>query len=89
MVPESSIRRAGGRRNVGDNIGRHSDDRAGEQVVGNFTVYSYPQGASFAFLAYGVLLLAAILWAWWVWKKGGRRDEGTDLDRGADVEMAV
>lgn len=61
----------------------------GEQVVGNFTVYSYPQGASFAFLAYGVLLLAAILWAWWVWKKGGRRDEGTDLDRGADVEMAV
>ena len=36
----------------------------GEQEVGNFTVYSYPEAASFALLAYGVLLLAAILWAW-------------------------
>ncbi len=41
----------------------------GEQVVGNFTVYSYPQGASFALFAYGILLLAAILWTWRVNKK--------------------
>jgi hypothetical protein len=41
----------------------------GEQIVGNFTVYSYPQGASYAFFAYGVLLLAAILWTWRVNKK--------------------
>lgn len=36
----------------------------GEQVVGNFTVYSYPEAGSYAFFAYGFLLLAAILWAW-------------------------
>lgn len=36
----------------------------GEQVVGNFTVYSYPDVASYAFIIYGALLLAAILWGW-------------------------
>lgn len=36
----------------------------GEQTVGNFTVYSYPQGGSYAFIAYGILLLLALLWAW-------------------------
>ena len=44
----------------------------GEQVVGNFTVYSYPDVASYVFFAYGVLLLAAILWAWRVNSKNGR-----------------
>ena len=41
----------------------------GEEVVGNFTVYSYPDVASYVFLAYGVLLLAAIVWAWRVNRK--------------------
>jgi hypothetical protein len=36
----------------------------GEEVVGNFTVYSYPQVASYIFFVYGVLLLAAIVWTW-------------------------
>ncbi len=36
----------------------------GTQVVGNFTVYSYPDIASYAFFAFGVLLVAAIVWAW-------------------------
>ncbi|KXK07377.1 MAG: hypothetical protein UZ17_ACD001000034 [Acidobacteria bacterium OLB17] len=36
----------------------------GEQVVGNFTVYSYPDTASYAFFVYGILLFAAIAWAW-------------------------
>jgi hypothetical protein len=36
----------------------------GTQVVGNFTVYSYPDIASFAFMAFGALLVAAIIWAW-------------------------
>ncbi|MBX7062674.1 MAG: hypothetical protein K1X52_13540 [Pyrinomonadaceae bacterium] len=36
----------------------------GEQIVGNFTVYSYPDVASYAFIIYGALLLAAILWGW-------------------------
>ena len=36
----------------------------GTQVVGNFTVYSYPDIASFAFFAFGILLVAAIIWAW-------------------------
>ena len=37
----------------------------GTQVVGNFTVYSYPDVASYAFFMFGVLLLAAIIWTWW------------------------
>lgn len=40
----------------------------GEQVVGNFTVYSYPDVASYAFIIYGALLLAAILWGWYRYK---------------------
>ena len=40
----------------------------GEQVVGNFTVYSYPDIASYAFIIYGALLLAAILWSWYRYK---------------------
>jgi hypothetical protein len=36
----------------------------GTQQVGNFTVYSYPDIASYALFAYGGLLLAAIVWAW-------------------------
>ncbi|MCO5333443.1 MAG: hypothetical protein M9893_05405 [Pyrinomonadaceae bacterium] len=36
----------------------------GTEQVGNFTVYSYPDVASFLFVAYGILLLAAVLWAW-------------------------
>lgn len=36
----------------------------GTQEVGNFTVYSYPEIASYAFGAFGVLLLAAIVIAW-------------------------
>ena len=63
------------------NYGHHLDPTAaikvepftpplfGEQVVGNFTVYSYPEGASYALFAYGVLLLAAILWTWLVNKR--------------------
>lgn len=36
----------------------------GTQVVGNFTVYSYPDFASYAFGAFGLLLVVAIVWAW-------------------------
>lgn len=36
----------------------------GEQTVGNFPVYSYPDVASYAFIISGALLLAAILWGW-------------------------
>lgn len=36
----------------------------GTQQVGNFTVYSYPDIASYALFLYGVLLLVAIVWAW-------------------------
>lgn len=36
----------------------------GTQQVGNFTVYSYPETASYALFAYGILLAAAIVWAW-------------------------
>lgn len=36
----------------------------GTQEVGNFTVYSYPDIASYAFGAFGILLLAAIILAW-------------------------
>lgn len=36
----------------------------GTQEVGNFTVYSYPELASYAFGAFGILLLAAIVIAW-------------------------
>jgi len=45
----------------------------GEQVVGNFTVYSYPDVASYAFIVYGILLFAAIWWAW----RAYRRDSST------------
>jgi hypothetical protein len=41
----------------------------GEAIVGNFTVYSYPDLASYVFFAYGLLLLVAILLAW----RGNRR----------------
>jgi hypothetical protein len=41
----------------------------GTQVVGNFTVYSYPDVASYVLFAYGILLFAAIGWAWRVNKK--------------------
>ncbi len=44
----------------------------GEQVVGNFTVYSYPETASYIFFAYGFLLLAAIIWAWRANQNSGR-----------------
>lgn len=36
----------------------------GTQQVGNFTVYSYPDIASYALCLFGVLLLVAIVWAW-------------------------
>jgi len=36
----------------------------GEQTVGNFTVYSYPEVSSYIFMVYGILLLAAIFLAW-------------------------
>lgn len=36
----------------------------GTELVGNFTVYSYPDVASYLLFAYGVALLLAILWAW-------------------------
>ncbi|MBX3282855.1 MAG: hypothetical protein KF756_10300 [Acidobacteria bacterium] len=41
----------------------------GEQVVGNFTVYSYPDIGSYAFIIYGILLFAAIVWAWRGYKR--------------------
>lgn len=37
----------------------------GTQEVGNFTVHSYPDIASYALIAYGLLLLAALVYAWW------------------------
>ena len=49
----------------------------GTQQVGNFTVYSYPEMASYALFAYGFLLFAAIVWAWWMNVKA-RREEVTD-----------
>lgn len=36
----------------------------GEQVVGNFTVFSYPEIGSYIFFLYGILLVLAIFWAW-------------------------
>jgi hypothetical protein len=36
----------------------------GTQQVGNFTVYSYPEFASFVLVAYGILLVVAIFLAW-------------------------
>ena len=36
----------------------------GTQQVGNCTVYSYPDIASYALFLYGILLLVAIVWAW-------------------------
>ncbi len=36
----------------------------GTQEVGNFTVHSYPDVASYVLFAYGILLFVAILWAW-------------------------
>lgn len=47
----------------------------GEQVVGNFTVYSYPDVASYAFFVYGILLLAALVWAWRAYKRDLRAAE--------------
>lgn len=44
----------------------------GTQVVGNFTVYSYPDIASYAFAAFGILLVFAVAWAW---RSGRQRDE--------------
>ena len=41
----------------------------GTQVVGNFTVNSYPELASYALFAYGVLLAAAIGWSWLSWRR--------------------
>lgn len=36
----------------------------GTQQVGNFTVYSYPDVASYALIAFGVLLAVSIIWTW-------------------------
>jgi hypothetical protein len=36
----------------------------GTREVGNFTVYSYPETASYALFAFGLILAAAILWSW-------------------------
>jgi hypothetical protein len=41
----------------------------GTQQVGNFTVYSYPDIASYALFLFGVLLLVSIVWGW----RTGRR----------------
>jgi hypothetical protein len=41
----------------------------GTQQVGNFTVYSYPDIGSFAFVAFGLLLAVAVFWTW----RTGRR----------------
>jgi len=47
----------------------------GEQVVGNFTVYSYPDVASYAFVVYGILLLAALVWAFRSYRRDSRVEE--------------
>lgn len=36
----------------------------GTAQVGNFTVYSYPDVASYALFAFGILLAVAIFWTW-------------------------
>jgi hypothetical protein len=41
----------------------------GTQQVGNFTVYSYPDAASYVLIAFGIFLAAAIVWAWRPWAK--------------------
>ena len=41
----------------------------GTQEVGNFTVYSYPETASYALFLYGLFLFAALVWGWWVYRK--------------------
>jgi len=47
----------------------------GEQVVGNFTVYSCPDVASYLFIVYGLLLRAALVWAWRGYKRDLRASE--------------
>lgn len=41
----------------------------GSQTVGNFTVNSYPEPASYVMVAFGVLLAVAIVWAWWTHRR--------------------
>jgi hypothetical protein len=47
----------------------------GTEQVGNFTVYSYPDIASFALLVFGVLLAAAIFWTWRSQRRGFSRSD--------------
>ena len=44
----------------------------GEQIVGNFTVQSYPQAASYVLFAYGLLLTVALVWSFRSDVKGHR-----------------
>lgn len=44
----------------------------GTAQVGNFTVYSYPDIASFALAAFGVLLAIAVFWTWWSSRRAPR-----------------
>lgn len=46
----------------------------GTQTVGNFTVHSYPDIASYTLIAYGVLLIVAIAWAWHARKSTAQTD---------------
>ena len=41
----------------------------GTQQVGNFTVYSYPDVASYVLFAFGLLIVAAIFWTWRTWSR--------------------
>lgn len=36
----------------------------GTQQVGNFTVYSYPDFASYVLVAFGILLAVSVIWTW-------------------------
>jgi len=41
----------------------------GIQQVGNFTVYSYPDVASYVLFAFGLLIVASIFWTWRTWSR--------------------
>ena len=44
----------------------------GYRQIANFEVYSYPQAAAFALTGAIVLLVAALAWTWWRFRRPGR-----------------
>jgi hypothetical protein len=46
----------------------------GYRQIANFEVYSYPRAAAFALTGAIVLLVAALAWTWWRFRRPGRGD---------------